>query len=149
MLDVATMKILVVGAGTIATRKIQKLVVAGNIPIVIAPVASEYVQKAAAAEKIIWHKRAYQIGDTADFQMIFICTNDRYLNKEILAATTPLQLVNDTTNKANSNFFNLASFTYQDFEIALSSQGKSPKQTKTLKEQLVRLLNQNEDSSLK
>lgn len=145
MLDVVTMKILVVGAGKIATRKIQKLVAAGNSPTVIAPVASDYVQKAAVAKKITWHKRIYQIGDTADFQMIFICTNDDRVNHEITRDILPTQLVNDTTNKANSNFFNLASFAYHDFEIALSSKGKSPSQTKELKEKLQQIL-RNEDS---
>lgn len=140
LIDIKQFSILVVGGGKIATRKVCGLMEAGAKPIVIAPKFSETLINAKENGLVILRERSFQYGDTNGFQVIFICTNNAAVNRAILNETTPRQLVNDTTNQSNSNFFNMALIKEKDFGIALTTGGENPKKTKLLKEKIRSLL---------
>lgn len=108
LIDIKQFSILVVGGGKIATRKVCGLMEAGAKPIVIAPKFSETLINAKENGLVILRERSFQYGDTNGFQVIFICTDNAAVNRAVLNETTPRQLVNDTTNQSNSNFFNMA-----------------------------------------
>lgn len=139
-IDIKQFSILVVGGGKIATRKVCGLMEAGAKPIVIAPKFSETLINAKENGLVILRERSFQYGDTNGFQVIFICTDNAAVNRAILNETTPRQLVNDTTNQSNSNFFNMALIKEKDFGIALTTGGENPKKTKLLKEKIRGLL---------
>ncbi|MDU5333619.1 bifunctional precorrin-2 dehydrogenase/sirohydrochlorin ferrochelatase [Enterococcus sp.] len=140
LIDIKQFSILVVGGGKIATRKVCGLMEAGAKPIVIAPKFSETLINAKENGLVILRERSFQYGDTNGFQVIFICTNNAAVNRAILNETTPRQLVNDTTNQSNSNFFNMALIKEKDFGIALTTGGENPKKTRLLKEKIRGLL---------
>lgn len=140
LIDIKQFSILVVGGGKIATRKVCGLMEAGAKPIVIAPKFSETLINAKENGLVILRERSFQYGDTNGFQVIFICTDNAAVNRAILNETTPRQLVNDTTNQSNSNFFNMALIKEKDFGIALTTGGENPKKTKLLKEKIRGLL---------
>lgn len=62
------------------------------------------------------------------------------VNHAILNETTPRQLVNDTTNQDNSNFFNMAFMKERDFGIAITTNGNNPKKAKILLKSLSKYL---------
>lgn len=140
LIDIKQFSILVVGGGKIATRKVCGLMEAGAKPIVIAPKFSETLINAKENGLVILRERSFQYGDTNGFQVIFICTDNAAVNRAVLNETTPRQLVNDTTNQNNSNFFNMAMIKEKDFGIALTTGGENPKITKLLKEKIRGLL---------
>lgn len=140
LIDIKQFSILVVGGGKIATRKVCGLMEAGAKPIVIAPKFSETLINAKENGLVILRERSFQYGDTNGFQVIFICTDNAAVNQAILNETTSRQLVNDTTNQSNSNFFNMALIKEKDFGIALTTGGENPKKTKLLKEKIRGLL---------
>ncbi|MBO0451242.1 MULTISPECIES: precorrin-2 dehydrogenase/sirohydrochlorin ferrochelatase family protein [Enterococcus] len=140
LIDIKEFAVLIVGGGKIATRKAKNLVESGAVPTIIAPIITEELKALAENKQVVVIQRGFQKGDTSKFHFIFICTNDESINQLILQETTPEQLVNDTTNQARSNFFNMAVIKEQDFEIAITTQGKSPTQTKKLKEKIMNLL---------
>ncbi len=65
-LHVTGRKVVVVGAGAVATRRIAGLLEAGAQVTVIAPHASESVQQWAASARVAWHARDFEPGDLAD-----------------------------------------------------------------------------------
>lgn len=140
LIDIKQFSILVVGGGKIATRKVCGLMEAGAKPTVIAPKFSETLINAKEKGLLILRERSFQYGDTNGFQVIFICTDNAAVNRAILNETTPRQLVNDTTNQSNSNFFNMALIKEKYFGIALTTGGENPKKTKLLKEKIRGLL---------
>lgn len=140
MLKLEKLKIGVFGGGKIATRKIQELVAAGGTPIVIAPEISPALQQLVTEKKIHWQERGFKKNDTTNFQLIFIATNQPVINQEILAETREDQLVNDTTEKSHSNFFNLAMLQEKDFGIAVTTFGKNPSRAKQLKLKIKELI---------
>lgn len=58
------------------------------------------------------------------------------VNKQVMECVNDNQLVNDCSNKRNSNFFNVASFKHDDMRIMISSDGASPEKSKILKQKL-------------
>ncbi|WP_251866390.1 precorrin-2 dehydrogenase/sirohydrochlorin ferrochelatase family protein [Enterococcus malodoratus] len=140
LIDIKQFSVLVIGGGKIATRKVCGLIEAGAKPTVIAPKFSETLLNAKRNGSVILRERSFQYGDTAGFQVIFICTNNQAVNRAILNETTPRQLVNDTTKQQNSNFFNMAFIKEKDFGIALTTAGENPTKTKLLKQKIRALL---------
>ena len=61
-------RVLVVGGGTVATRRIPALVDAGAVIDVVAPDASTDIRKAAAAGRIRWRQRRFQPRDLLEPQ---------------------------------------------------------------------------------
>ena len=108
LIDIQQFSVLVIGGGRIATRKVCGLIEAGVKPTVIAPNFSDTLLTAKKSGKVLLRERSFQYGDTTGFQVIFICTDNPAVNQAVLNETTPRQLVNDTTNQSNSNFFNMA-----------------------------------------
>lgn len=62
-LDLRGRKVVVVGAGTVAQRRLPRLVGAGALVEVIAPDATPGVEAMADAGDVKWHRRGYEPGD--------------------------------------------------------------------------------------
>jgi precorrin-2 dehydrogenase/sirohydrochlorin ferrochelatase len=136
LIDLKQMLILVVGGGRIATRKIQSIVAAGGKPTVIAPKITSELADLFQKKQIVWHQRAFQAGDTAPFQLVFICTNQKSVNQSIAAEIKPHQLLNDTTNQERSNFFNMAYIQNPDYGVAITTYGTNPHKSAEIKASL-------------
>ncbi|MDU5337267.1 bifunctional precorrin-2 dehydrogenase/sirohydrochlorin ferrochelatase [Enterococcus sp.] len=136
IIDIKKFPVLIIGGGRIATRKTKSLVEAGAVPTILATEFTDEIKVLAEHGKVLLKERAFQRGDTRGFQFVFICTNDENTNQQILEETTPQQLVNDTTKQSRSNFFNMAVIRESDFEIAITTKGKSPTEAKQLKEKI-------------
>ncbi len=62
-LDLTGRRVVVVGAGTVAQRRLPRLVGAGALVEVVAPQATPAVEAMADAGEITWHRRGYADGD--------------------------------------------------------------------------------------
>ncbi|GFH41733.1 siroheme synthase [Lactococcus hodotermopsidis] len=138
--DLRDTKILVIGGGKVATRKILRLSQENADITVIAPDISQTIASLVSANKIL--RRPFQIGDTTGYDMIFICTSDQLTNQKIVKEIQPYQLLNDTTNHDKSTFFSMAEIDYKNIKITLSSGGLNPSEIKKIKEKLVTFLHE-------
>lgn len=83
-LDISNKKINVYGAGTIASRRVETLLAFAPLLTVIAPRASDRIQKAAEAGALIYHKETYIPGSIpADSFMVLAATGDGSVNELI------------------------------------------------------------------
>ena len=64
-LDLAGRRVVVVGGGTVATRRVQGLLDAEAAVEVISPWVTEELATLAAADRLVWHEREYAPGDLA------------------------------------------------------------------------------------
>jgi precorrin-2 dehydrogenase/sirohydrochlorin ferrochelatase len=140
LFDLHHKKILVIGGGKIATRKVRRLSKEMADITVIAPDISQTIVNLISAHKC--YHRPYQTGDASQFDMIFICSSDKLTNAQIISEIQPYQLVNDTTDRQNSNFFSMAELMFEDILIAMSSKGTKPAKMKKMKEKLRLLLHE-------
>lgn len=132
MVDISKRKIVVVGGGKIATRKLQELIGCGGHPTVIAPAISPQIQEWADDGKAVLFRRTYRSGDLEGATFIFICTDDPLTNNAVRSEIGPQQFLNDTTDRNNSDFINLATLRQDDFLVAVSTFGNDPRKAKRL-----------------
>lgn len=99
------LRVLIVGGGAVASRKIDVLLGAGATVRLIAPnVESSIARRLAAEPRLILHSRRYRAGDVGDAQMVVAATNDRRVNARVAAdarAAHRLVLVADRPEEGN------------------------------------------------
>jgi uroporphyrin-III C-methyltransferase/precorrin-2 dehydrogenase/sirohydrochlorin ferrochelatase len=79
-LDLAGRRVVVVGGGTVAQRRLPRLVSAGALVEVIAPEVTPAVQGMADAGELVWHARGYADGDLDGAWYVVTCTADHEVN---------------------------------------------------------------------
>lgn len=81
-LDLRGRRVLVVGAGSVAARKVERLVPAGAAVTVVAPTA---VPAIAERDDVRWHRRPYQQGEVAGYRLAFTCTGASEVDTQVFA----------------------------------------------------------------
>lgn len=84
-LDLAGRRVVVVGGGTVAQRRLPRLVSAGALVEVISPHVTPAVQGMADAGEITWHTRRYADGDLDGAWYVVTCTSDTAVNESVAA----------------------------------------------------------------
>src|SRR5579862_3674619 len=79
-------RVLVVGGGALATRRVPALLDAGADILLVSPSVTTSLEGLAAAGLIRWERRRYQPGDGAGAWLICACTRDRSVNAAVAAA---------------------------------------------------------------
>ena len=83
-IDLTEKKVVVYGAGVIASRRVETLLAFTSSLTVFAPEASERVQRAAEEGHLVWKREAYQEGTIpADAFMVLAATSDAWVNTQI------------------------------------------------------------------
>jgi uroporphyrin-III C-methyltransferase/precorrin-2 dehydrogenase/sirohydrochlorin ferrochelatase len=82
-LNLAGRRVVVVGAGTVAQRRLPRLVSAGARVEVVAPSATPAVQAMADNGEIVWHQRPYELGDLADAWYVVSCASVPAVNAAV------------------------------------------------------------------
>ncbi|MFB9908168.1 uroporphyrinogen-III C-methyltransferase [Allokutzneria oryzae] len=84
-LDLAGRRVVVVGAGTVAQRRLPRLVASGAVIEVISPEATPAVEAMATAGEFTWTRRTYADGDLDGAWYVLACTDDTDVNAAITA----------------------------------------------------------------
>jgi uroporphyrin-III C-methyltransferase/precorrin-2 dehydrogenase/sirohydrochlorin ferrochelatase len=84
-LDLAGRRVVVVGAGTVAQRRLPRLVASGAAVEVIAPEATPAVEAMADHGELTWHRRGYADGDLAGAWYVVTCASDPEVNAAVAA----------------------------------------------------------------
>ncbi|MBF2489014.1 precorrin-2 dehydrogenase/sirohydrochlorin ferrochelatase family protein [Listeria marthii] len=136
MLDITGKKVVIIGGGKVALRKIAGLLDAdADILVVGLNVLPEI--KALNVRVV---EEGYRAEHLESAFMIFICTDNPEVNQLVLRDRAPWQLVNDTTEQANSDFFNMATVTKNELTIGISTGGGNPGYAKKVKREVSQLV---------
>src|SRR3984957_9267035 len=79
-------RVVVVGGGAVATRRIPVLLDAGADIVLVSPTVTVSLEDLAAIGRIRWEKRRYADGDCAGAWLVCACTDDGAVNAAIAAA---------------------------------------------------------------
>ncbi|HEX3788204.1 MAG TPA: uroporphyrinogen-III C-methyltransferase [Pseudonocardiaceae bacterium] len=82
-LDLAGKRVVVIGGGTVAQRRLPRLVSAGAAVELIAPEVTPAVQGMADAGELSWHARPYAEGDLAGAWYVVTCASDPAVNAAV------------------------------------------------------------------
>jgi uroporphyrin-III C-methyltransferase/precorrin-2 dehydrogenase/sirohydrochlorin ferrochelatase len=82
-LDLHGRRVVVVGGGTVAQRRLPRLVSSGAVVEVIAPEVTPAVQGMAEGGELTWHARPYADGDLDGAWYVVACTSDDAVNAAV------------------------------------------------------------------
>lgn len=82
---IAGKKVVVVGGGKVASRKVRSVLDAGGDVRVIAPDLTPDLRELAAADEIVHVPRSYRSGDLEGAVLVFAATSDRDVNRAVTA----------------------------------------------------------------
>ena len=79
-------RVLVVGGGGVASRRVPALLDAGADVLLVSPAVAASLEDLAAAGRIRWAARGYQAGDGDGAWLVYVCTDDPAVNAAVAAA---------------------------------------------------------------
>jgi uroporphyrin-III C-methyltransferase/precorrin-2 dehydrogenase/sirohydrochlorin ferrochelatase len=78
-------RVLVVGGGRVAQRRVPALLEAGAEVTVVSPSVTPALDDLIAAGRVTWHARPYEVGDCDGAWLVQACTSDRSVNTAVAA----------------------------------------------------------------
>jgi uroporphyrin-III C-methyltransferase/precorrin-2 dehydrogenase/sirohydrochlorin ferrochelatase len=84
-LDLAGRRVVVVGGGTVAQRRLPRLVAAGAVVDLISPEVTPAVEGMVDSGEVTWHARGYADGDLDGAWYVLACTSVTEVNARIAA----------------------------------------------------------------
>jgi precorrin-2 dehydrogenase / sirohydrochlorin ferrochelatase len=126
MLRLEGKKIVVVGGGKVAERKVAGLIGTGANIEVVSPNVTAELEKLAFDGKIQWLQKSFSTEDINQAFMIFAVTNDSNINQLIKKAAGAHQLITIADDPENSDFHVPAQVKRGRLTIAVSTGGASP-----------------------
>lgn len=128
MYKIKNKRVVIIGAGEVAFRKVKDLTEAGAECIVIAPdINPELIEFASSHQNIRIINRTYQYGDCKDAALVFSATNNSAVNNEVYKEASQLNIpVNAVDDPENSSFYVPSFFTRGPLLVAVSTGGYSP-----------------------
>ena len=138
MINIREKKVVVVGGGKVAARKIKTLLAEQAAVTVVSPTLHADIPQA----EIQWLARPYQTGDLEGAKLVFACTDQAEVNRQIMEDGAPSQLVNNTGDKTFSDFYNVAIARKKDMSVMISTNGLSPSRSKEIRKKIEAILDQ-------
>lgn len=125
--DMKDRKVLVVGGGTIAAQKLEKLLDFTTDITVISLEVKKYVQSLIEAHALEFYERAYSTGDIEGFDIVIIATDTLALHREIYEESREKGiLINSVDNTDYCDFIFSSYVKKGDLTITFSTGGVSP-----------------------
>jgi precorrin-2 dehydrogenase/sirohydrochlorin ferrochelatase len=137
VLNLSDKLVLVVGGGSVATKRIEGLLGEVAAIRVVAPEASEAVANLAAANEIDWLRRAFEPHDLDGAFLVHAATDDREVNGTVTElAQRRGVLVCCADDPEGGSFLTPSTVARGSLLIALTTGGESPTLTAVLRERL-------------
>ena len=136
-LDIKNRKCLVVGGGSVGTRKVKTLLECGAKVTVVSPVVSVKLLELAGNGSIFLKKRPYRETDLDEMFLVIGTTDDEELNRQISKDAEKLNMLCNIADRPEVCNFILPSIVNRgDLTISISTSGKSPALAKRLRIEL-------------
>ncbi len=133
-IDLKDKEILVVGGGTVATRKVEKLLPFGGKLTVVAPEVSEKLKYLARKGKIKLKRRRFLTGDLKNKSLVVVATDDVKLQERIFKLCNKKGILcNSVDNPEFCNFVFPALVVRGDLVIGITTSGKAPALSKEVR----------------
>ncbi len=134
-------RVVVVGGGPVAERKVHGLLDVGARVTVVSPDATPRLRAWAKAGRITWERRPYRDGDLAGARLAFAATNRREVNAQVARAAAALGILCNVADvREEGNFHVPAVYRKGSITLAVSTGGRSPTRARAVRDALARAL---------
>ena len=143
-------RVLVVGGGRVGQRKVELLLDADADVVLVCPTCVAELAQLAAEKKITHHPREFKAGDVRGSVLIFACTDDKHVNRQVLeiAQAVHIPCCCADGNWSEGDFVTPAIIRAGEVLIAVSTSGKSCLQSRLIKDNFRKHLDSIESSDL-
>ncbi len=140
-LDVRGKRVVVVGGGPVAERKVRGLLEAGAAVAVISPAVTPALAELAGTATIAIERRAYERGDLRGATLAFAATDDAEANAAVVdEARAAAILVDDVTAPERSDFSTPAVHRSGPLVVGVDTSGLSPSLAGRVRDEIARML---------
>lgn len=140
-LDISDKKMIVIGGGNVATRRILSLDNFDTKIRVVSPHISEAIGIMVKEKKIQYIKDRYQTDYIKDGDIVFACTNDESINHRIYSDCKQRGiLVNNCSNKEECDFYFPGLIRKDEMVIGINGGGTSHSKVKKTREMIEDIL---------
>ncbi|PLS05663.1 NAD(P)-binding protein [Neobacillus cucumis] len=136
MLQLHGKKVVVIGGGRVAERKVRSLLGTGASIEVISPEVTAGMQTLFLDGKIVWKEKTFSAEDLKDASLIFAATDHKEINQSVYSFAEKHQLVTIADDPDHSDFHLPAHVQRGRLSIAVSTGGASPILAKKLRAEL-------------
>lgn len=127
----------VVGAGSVAERKVAALLDGGARVTVVAPDATAGIEQWAAAGRLVLKRRPYRAGDLAGARLAYAATSRPEVNRAVRVEAVAEGVWLNTVDQPDlCDFITPALVRRGDLTIAISTNGRAPAFARQLREEL-------------
>jgi siroheme synthase-like protein len=136
-LNLTGKRVVVIGGGDVAERKVASLSGMGAEITLISPDVTAELLSLSKSNAISWQKRSYVRGDCAGATLVFSATDDPAISRAVWEeATTAGILINTADQPSMCDFIMPAVVRRGELAVAISTGGASPALAATLREKL-------------
>lgn len=136
MLNLTGKRVVVIGGGAVAARKIGTLLEANAEITVVSPELHEKIIAAFNDKLLTWKQKYFESADLADAFLIIAATNQAAVNLQVYENTSNQQLINVVDRPDLSNFIVPASLRRGKLTLAVSTSGAMPGLSRKIKQEL-------------
>ena len=136
MLSVVNKKVLVVGGGAVAFRKINGILRKGAQIVVVSPQLNESMQELWRTENIQWVQKEFEASDVDGAFIVFAATDCSKVNELVASSCSQEQLVNICDDGEASSFHTPAVYERSYLTVAVSTNGVSPGLAKRIRNEI-------------
>ena len=140
-LNIRNKRVVVIGGGEVAERKVESLLGTGASITLISPEITPQLDLLAKENRIEVHRRAYAPGDCHGAALVFSATDDAGVSAAVFEeATKAGALVNTADQPALCDFIMPAVVRRGDIAIAISTGGTSPGLAAQLRREIAKII---------
>jgi hydroxymethylbilane synthase len=137
ILALAGRRVVVIGGGAVAERKVRGLRDAGADVTVISPLVSDELARLAADGAIAWKRRLFEFGDCAGATLAFAATDDAGVNAAVVVDARKHGVpVNDAGDAPRGDFVTPAVHRAGPLTVTVDSGGLSPSFTARIRDEV-------------
>lgn len=136
MLDLAGKRVAIVGGGSVATRRLRRLLETGAEITVISIAASVEIEDLAAQGVIRYIAAAYKREYVAEAFLVMAATESQIVNERIAEEATDMQIVNVVNAPEKGNAQIPAVHVAGDLTITVATNGASPTLARKIKNEI-------------
>ncbi len=133
--DLTQKKVVFIGGGKIATRRLQTFITFAGEITVIAPTCTAEIKEFYQRGEILYKQKEYETADIENADIVLIATDNCNLNEEIYKVCKEKNiLVNVASNQQKCDFHFPGIIEYEDVIIGFNGRGKNHKKVRQIRE---------------
>ncbi|OKP96277.1 bifunctional precorrin-2 dehydrogenase/sirohydrochlorin ferrochelatase [Paenibacillus sp. P46E] len=141
MLDLQGQRVVVIGGGAVAERKVAALIEAGAAMVLVSPSLTATLAALAESGRLSWISRPYAPGDIRGAFLVYAASNDAAVNEAVAREARSLGLPVNVASRAEAGSFITPGVLRRGrLTVAVSTSGAGPSAAAKITEQLAGIL---------